>query len=129
MTTVKHDMCYRVTLALKGRSHNYNPKRLVHDVDALKEYVQKSKYLGSRYGDYDLQLSKGAMDDRWYSLKIATRALTRGVALVDVCIYTYNDMFGNADYDDLRNGMLRCGAWEHVTTSKLKVVTMQYILD
>lgn len=129
MTAIQHDMCYHLTLQLRSKACSHNPKRLMREVDDLKSYIQEAKIRGGWSGDYDIQLPKGAMDDQWYSLKLATRALVRGMVLMDVHIFTNDDAKGNEWMHSITNSIEHYTAWKCISLSSMKIKTTQFILD
>ena len=129
MAAIQHDMCYHLTLSLKSKACRYNPKRLRYEVDDLKSYIQEAKIRGGWNGDYDIQLPKGAMDDRWYSVKLATKALVHGSTLTDVYIFTNDDTKGNEWMHSITDSIERYTAWECISLSSMRIKTTQYILD
>ena len=129
MAAIQHDMCYHITLSLKSKTCNYNPKRLMREVDDLKEYIQEAKVRGGWNGDYDIQLPKGAMDDPWYSLKLATKALVHGLVLTDVHIFTNDDAKGIEWMRSITDSIERSTAWKCISLSNMKIKTTQFILD
>lgn len=129
MTAIQHDKCYHLTLSLKSKSCGYNPKRLMREVDDLKEYIREAKVRGGWNGDYDIQLPKGAMDDPWYSLKLAVKALIQGSALTDVYIFTDDDVKGTEWVHNIANSIERSTAWKCIGLSSMRIKTTQFILD
>ena len=129
MTAIQHDKCYHLTLALKSKDCGYKPKRLIWEVDNLKEYISDMKVHGSWDGHFDVQLSYGAIDDRWYSLKCAMKALVRGLALTDMYIFTDSDALGEARLQMISSSIRKNTKWDILEVSERNVKTIQYIKD
>lgn len=129
MTAIQHDKCYHLTLALESKDCGYNPKRITREVDDLKSYIQGAKIRGGWCGDYDMQLSRGALDDQWYSLRLTAEALLRGTALSDVYIFTNSGVRGEAWLQSISSTIRRSTKWHIRDVSEMNVKTIQYIKD